>query len=431
MNKLNPSLSIDTLLPPFSAALERANSAILSRYPAILSHREPVHTMYGGGHLFRAGVAAKMGKIALSALEQYAPSPGELGAILGLTADLAATIYPRITEKLASEPIEDFRIDFEDGYGVRADEEEDGHARAAAKELAIGQKAGILPPFCGLRIKPLTNAHAKRAVRTLGLFLSTAVEEGGLPTNFVITLPKVTTPVQVETLAAILSSIEHQVGLEGDTIKIELMVETPQAIISPSGNVGLLALTNAAPTRCIAAHFGTYDYTASCDIVAEHQTMQHPACVFAKQVMQVAYAETGISLSDGATNEMPIGPHRAPKGATLTDKQRAENAEVVHHAWKAAYANNRASLVEGYYRGWDLHPAQLPIRYAAVYAFFLEGANAAAARLRQFKQREAQASLSGNMFDDAASARGLINLFARAENCGALTRREVEVLTAP
>jgi len=174
----------------------------------------------------------------------------------------------------------------------------------------------------------------------------------------------------------------------------------------------------------VAAHFGTYDYTAACSITAAHQHMLHPACDFAKHVMQVALAGTGIRVSDGATNIMPVGPHRAAPGGALSQAQRDENTRAVHRAWRLHAEHVRHSLVTGFYQGWDLHPAQLPTRYAAVYAFFLEGLDAASERLRNFVHKAAQATLAGGVFDDAATGQGLLNYFLRSMNCGAISEQE-------
>jgi len=180
----------------------------------------------------------------------------------------------------------------------------------------------------------------------------------------------------------------------------------------------------AGEGRVTGAHFGTYDYTASCNITAAHQSMTHPACDFAKHVMQVSLAATGVALSDGATNIMPVAPHRAAAGAALTEGQRRENRAAVHRAWRLHFDHVRHSLVHAYYQGWDLHPAQLPTRYAAVYSFFLEGLDAASRRLRSFTEKAAQATLLGDVFDDAATGQGLLNFFLRGLNCGAITPEE-------
>jgi hypothetical protein len=178
-------------------------------------------------------------------------------------------------------------------------------------------------------------------------------------------------------------------------------------VFAHDGTVALPRLVAEGNGRIVAAHFGTYDYTAACSITAAHQHMGHPVCDFAKHVMQVALAGTGVWLSDGATNVMPVG-----------------SRESVHRAWRLHAEHVRHSLVTGFYQGWDLHPAQLPSRYAAVYAFFLEGLDAASERLKNFVQKAAQATLVGDVFDDAATGQGLLNYFLRAMNCGAITEDE-------
>jgi hypothetical protein len=332
-----------------------------------------------------------------------------------------------VKEKLRREPVEDFRIDFEDGYGNRPDVEEDGHAESAAAEVAQGQVTGTLPPFIGIRIKPFNEELRTRSFRTLDIFVSTLAEktEGRLPNNFVITLPKITIAEQVATLANLLGRLEGQNGLAEGSLKFEMMIETTQSIINHRGEINLPLLLAAAEGRCVAAHFGTYDYTAGCNITAAHQHMLHPACDFAKNIMQVSFAGTGIWLSDGATNIMPVAPHRQVEGgAPLTAEQVDENRQVVHRAWKLHFDHVQHSLITGFYQGWDLHPAQLPTRYAAVYSFFLESLEAASERLKNFVEKAAKATLVGDVFDDAATGQGLLNYFLRAINCGAVTEDE-------
>jgi hypothetical protein len=203
-----------------------------------------------------------------------------------------------------------------------------------------------------------------------------------------------------------------------------MMIETPQSIFGADGGVmpaRLAAVGNQdGKGRCVAAHFGTYDYTALCDVTAAHQTMDHPVCDFARHVMQVSLAGSGVWLSDGATNVLPVAPYRPAE----TPEQEEENRRVVHDAWRLHYGHVRRSLEHAYYQGWDLHPAQLPTRYAAVYRFFLEGLEAAGERLRNFIDKAAQATLVGDVFDDAATGQGLLNYFLRAVGCGALTQEE-------
>lgn len=413
-----------------TATLKDANAEFVAAYPGESGKRQPVHCFYGGAHLFHAQAAQRLGELALRSLEEYAPDAKELSAALewNLTETLADTVYELLTEKLRREPVEDIHIDFEDGYGNRPDDEEDGHAAGVAREVAAGMKAGSLPPFIGIRIKPLNDELMSRSLRTLDLFLATLLSEtgGNLPAGFVITLPKVTVPEQPAALAAILGELEKAAGLPEGTLQLEIMIETVQSILNPLGQSNLPLFLKACAGRCVAAHFGTYDYTASCGITAAHQHMLHPACDFARSMMQVAYAGTGVRLSDGGTNIMPVPVHR---GANLTEKQRAENKTMVHRAWKLHFDHIQHSLANGFYQGWDLHPAQLPTRYAAVYAFYLQSLGEAAARLKNFIEKAAQATLVGEVFDDAATGQGLLNFFLRAMNCGAIGEAEAQQRT--
>lgn len=409
--------------------LRAANEEFAKHYPGETGRRQPVHTVYGGAHLFKSDTAVRLGSLARRSLEQFAPDAGSFAQALGLTGHvgtLAPVIYRRVTEKLQREPVEDFRIDFEDGYGSRPDAEEDGHAASAAAEVAEGRKNGTLPPFIGIRIKPFNEELRARSFRTLEIFVSTLVEKnnGQLPDNFVVTLPKITIPEQVAALVALLAHLEKQTGLAEGSLKFEMMIETTQSIINQRGQLNLPLLLGASGGRCVAAHFGTYDYTAGCNITAAHQHMLHPACDFAKHMMQVSFAGTGVWLSDGATNIMPVAPHRATDDHPLTPQQIEENRDTVHRAWRLHYSHIQHSLINAFYQGWDLHPAQLPTRYAAVYAFFLDSLDAASERLKNFVEKAAKATLVGDVFDDAATGQGLLNYFLRAINCGAITEDE-------
>jgi citrate lyase beta subunit len=182
------------------------------------------------------------------------------------------------------------------------------------------------------------------------------------------------------------------------------MIETPQAIFI------LPELLEAAQGKCVAAHFGAYDYTSSLGIAAGHQDLRHPACDFARSMMLASLAGSGVWLADGATNILPIPPE-------------------VHRGWQLHYANVRHALHNGFYQGWDLHPAQIPARLAAVYAFFLAGLDEASSRLRNFMDKAAQATRVGAIFDDAATGRGLLHYFQRAAHCGAIPESDVPGLT--
>ncbi len=406
-------------LREITARLKTSHEAIARHYPGEAASRQPVHTVYGGAHLFKSDTTKKLGDLALKALSQYAPNATVFAEAIGIDLAIAETVFARVQEKLKREAVEDFRIDFEDGYGIRADAEEDAHAAQAAQECAKGRDAGTLSPFIGVRIKSFSGELAGRALRTLDIFLSNL--GGKLPQNFVVTLPKITAPEQVGALIDAFEALEPKLGLPSGSLKMEPMIEVNQTILDIDGTSMLPKLLKAARGRMIAAHFGTYDYTAACNITAAYQAMRHPACDFAKHMMQVAYAGTGIFLSDGATTIMPVAPH---KGDKLSDDQKRENARAVHAAWRLHADDIRHSLTNGFYQGWDLHPAQLPSRYGAAYGFFHKGLPAASERLKNFVAKAAQATLQGDVFDDAATGQGLLNFFLRGVNCGALTEEE-------
>lgn len=419
------------LLAEAVAALREANLAFAKSHPGEGPGRQPVHTVYGGAQLFAADTVPKLGSIALRAMATYAPDAAALGRALNISDHPAlATLDRRVRDKLAREPIEDFRIDFEDGYGNRPDAEEDGHAAAVASELAKGMRDRTLSPFIGMRIKPLNEELRNRSVRTLDLVYTALAEAGGMPERWIVTIPKITILEQVEFTVAVLRQLERKLGLAAGTLEFEAMVETPQIVLDSSGRSLLPRLLDASDGRLRGAHFGTYDYTAGVNITAAYQRMQHPSCDFAKHCMQVAFAGTDVWLSDGSTTVMPVPVHREAKGGpALSKTQQAENAASVHAAWRLHFDDVRHSLAGGFYQGWDLHPAQLVTRYAALYSFFLDGIDAAGVRLKNFVGKAAQATLVGDVFDDAATGQGLLNFFLRGINSGAITEAEALGMT--
>jgi citrate lyase beta subunit len=450
MNFSIPDNEKETLL----SSLKIANLQFQQVYPGDKPDRQPVHTVYGGANLFKSDTCVKMGNIAIKNLLTYAPNFVVLADVLQLQgylnlpssekkieklvkeldrmnekkrkeepAWLPYSIYNKIIKKLKKEAVEDFRIDFEDGFGNRPDEEEDAVSVNAAVELAKGMKNKTISPFIGIRIKPFTEDLKTRGVRTLDIFLTTLLEKtkGKLPANFVVMLPKVTIPEQVITLVRLFEIIEKKNKLVPGELKMETMVEATQIIMDDEGRNPLMKIIRASEGRCIAAHFGTYDYTASCGITAKYQTMNHPVCDFAHHMTKVALGGTGIFLSDGATNVMPVAPNRGEK---LSKEKLKENTESVHHAWRVGYSHTMHSLVNGFYQGWDLNPAQLPMRYAATYNFFLSSYDDALFRLKTFVERAAVSTLTGDIFDDAATGQGLLNFFLKALNCGAITEEE-------
>jgi citrate lyase beta subunit len=346
--------------------LGEANLRFQQTYPGDRPDRQPVHTVYGGANLFKADTCVRMGEIALRNLQTYAPNFVELARVLQLAghehlptlekdihdltdyldklsaterrqepAWLAYTVYNKIVQKLKTEAVEDFRIDFEDGFGNRPDSEEDATAVQAAQEVAKGMEQSTLSPFIGIRIKPFTEDLKARGVRTLDIFLTTLLEAtgGALPPNFVVMLPKVTIPEQMTTMVRFFELLEKANNLAPGTLKMETMVEATQIVMDDEGRNPLMRIIRASEGRCIAAHFGTYDYTASAGITAKYQTMAHPVCDFAHHMTKVALGGTGIFLSDAHRS----APRRQPDVCAAARKpggraQRLAPGLSPHHA---------------------------------------------------------------------------------------------------
>ncbi|WP_237687414.1 DUF6986 family protein [Arthrobacter jiangjiafuii] len=384
------------------AALADTDRLLAAAYPGDAGTRQPVHTVYIPADRCLPGLPADWGTAGLSAVENHGGLPA-LATLLGLDADLAAAVVPLVDAKLRTEPIEDLRLDFEDGYGLRPDAEEDAHAVRAAAAVAGAVRTGTAPPFVGIRFKSFEAATRARGVRTLDLFLSGLLGSGPLPDGLVLTLPKVSTVDQVEAMAFTCGRLEEAHGLPPGRLRFEVQVETPQLILAANGTVPVAPLIHRGKGRVSGLHYGTYDYSDSLQIAAAHQSMEHPAADYAKAVMQVAAAGTGVRLSDGSTNILPLG-----------------TPGEVRSAWALHARLVRRSLERGFYQGWDLHPAQLPTRYLATYSFYREGFDAAAGRLRDYVQKR-----SGSVLDEPATARALARFVHRGLLCGALTGDEV------
>lgn len=410
-------------LQPLLTRLRDDDAAFSAAFPGDTTSRQPVHVVYGGAHLFKADTPARLGAMALQSLQANAAGCADFAAALGIVPTLAEPVYERIVAKLQQEPVEDYRLDFEDGYGYRSDAEEDADALLAARQLAAAIKQPLFPPFCGFRVKALSGHARGRSIRTLQLFLGALLDAtaGQLPSGFVVTLPKVSSPEQVAVFAELLAQYELRNELPAKSLHMEIMIETARAIFDNDGRCAVPDLVRAAGGRCRGAHLGAYDLTAECGITGNHQNISHPVCDFARHAMQISLAGRGIMLSDSVTSTMPVPIHRSKH---LTPAEEEENRAGVRHAWKVHFDDCCRSLRNGFYQGWDLHPAQIPTRYAAVYSFFLEGLPIASSRLHNFALKAARATTVGNAFDDAATGQGLLNFFLRGLACGAITESE-------
>ncbi len=383
-----------TLSDVLDARLAAADTALSAGYRGDSPHRQPVHTVYIAAPLFQADSGPRWGRAALAAIDEC----GELFNEVAGGEDLV----DKVRAKLAAEPIEDVRIDFEDGYGAPGDDVEDRDVDSAARNLALAIEIGAAPPSRGIRFKSLEAPTRRRGVRTLTLFLARFLEYGAPMDGFVVTLPKITSLEQVEAMTDLTSRLEESLGLSSHSLRFELQIETPQSILGPDGSALVARMIHASDRRVTALHYGTYDYSAFCGIPAAYQSMEHPVADHAKAVMQAAAAGTGVRLSDGSTNVLPVG-----------------GPDEVRLGWELHARLVRRSLERGYYQGWDLHPAQLPTRFAATYAFFIGGFREAAGRLRNYME-----DAGATVMDEPATARALADFLVRGVDCGALSLDE-------
>lgn len=392
-----------TLTDDALAAIERrladTDALLAADYPGDDGRRQPVHTVYLPADRFTPATPQEWGAQALAAAEA-AGGLDEVARTVGLTDPELPDLVRR---KLTEEPIEDLRLDFEDGYGDRGDEAEDADVAGAVEAVTTAVHEGTAPPFVGIRFKCMERPVRARGLRTLDLFVSGLAATGPLPEGLTITLPKVTTTGQVEAMVEVTRELEKALGLDERRLRFEVQVETPQVILGADGTAPVAALLHAADRRVTSLHYGTYDYSASLGIAAQYQSMEHPAADHAKNVMQLAVAGTGVHLSDGSTNILPIG-----------------EPEHVAEAWRLHARLVRRHLERGIYQGWDLHPAQLVTRYLATYAFYRDGFPAAALRLRNYVHR-----IDSAILDEPATARALASYIHRGVTCGAITAAEV------
>jgi citrate lyase beta subunit len=405
-----------TGVPPESAA-DRPESAPADRPESV--QRQPVHTVYVPADRAAADpdgrLAPTWGAAAWSAIDAHAPTPLALAGATGMRLDVVESVWPRLLDKLAHEPIEDLRIDLEDGYGSRPDDIEDRDAIESARALVAADSAGVAPPYLGYRIRSMEPATRHRGVRSLDLILGVLCGESGVPAGFVVTLPKVSAVAQVDAMAEACTRLETRYGLASGRLRFEVQVEMPQAVLGPDGVATVARIARAGDGRVVGLHFGTYDYTAALGIAGPWQSLEHPAADHAKAVMQLAVAGTGVRLADGSTNVLPVGDRTS-----------------VHAAWRFHTRLVRRALERGFYQGWDLHPGQLVSRYLATYGFFRTGAEPAKERLRAYLDGADSATL-----DEPATARALAEFVLRGVDCGAvtlaelgLTRSQLEELTS-
>jgi hypothetical protein len=374
-----------SVLDTVDSMLAASDAALLHDFPGPRLDRQPVHTVYVPADRCDVDVVPRWGAEARRLLDSL--SAADRAAVLPPGTDVD-DVWDRVRAKLEREPVEDLRVDVEDGYGTRPDSDEDADVVSAARAIAACVAAGMAPPYVGLRFRSIEASTRRRGLRSLDLFVSTLLDAGPLPTGFVLTLPKVTSVAQVEALAHVCAVLEETHGLAPGSLRFELQIEVPSAVLGADGTATLARLLRGGEGRVAAAY----------------QSLEHPVADHAKLVMQAAVAGTGVRISDGSTNVLPVGsPDEVCAAMAL-------HARLV-----------RRSLERGIWQGWDMHPGHLPTRYAATYAFFLESAAPSARRVRDYR-----ASRTAGVMDEPASVQALAAFLLRGIDCGALARAEVE-----
>ncbi len=380
---------IEELLAPVDADLGRW-------FPGDRAEPQPVHTVYVSAADVDVDTPRRWGTAALE-LESNA------SAVAELAGDEVREI---VRTRLAANPIEDLRIDLEDGYGWRGDEREDADARRTGQTLARwAADRPHAPRSAGVRAKGLGAYERARGIRTLELVLDGA---GGVPSGFVVTVPKLRDVRQVDAITVLCEEFERAHGLTEATVRVELQIEIPQAVLGPDGRATLAQAIHRGGRRIWGLHYGTYDYSAACGIVSAQQSLEHPVADHAKAVMQVAAAQTGVWISDGSTQVMPTG-----------EPEQVDAALRRHHRLVTR------SLERGFYQGWDMHPGHLVTRWLAVVGFYRSAMPAAASRLQAYFERR-----SGDVVDEPATAMSLALVIRRGLAAAAFTVDEV-TRTAP
>jgi hypothetical protein len=373
----------------------------VARYPGPMPGRQPVHTVYLAPQDFHAGVVGEWGVTAITSLEEYGPLPG-------FDSVVHTDLEQQVHDKLQAEPIEDLRIDFAHGagtagLGVRG-READRLVAAAARSVAesIGERTA--PLAIGIRIPSLVADTRYRAIRTLDVFLDTLLAGGSeptLPDGFRITVSNVVSVVQVAGLVEVCEVLEAHFALPTGRLTFEIEVASPQAVLGPDGASVAARMLHSAGGRCRSVVFAATRYAAALEIIRpedEALVTDH-----ARSVLQVACAGTGIHLSDGAVTGLPVG-----------------GMGEVRRAWTEHAGLVTRSLRRGFYQGVDRHPAQLPTRFAATFAFYSDGAATAATRLQHYLDGSAAGTMEG-----LPTAHALAGYLIRGLDCGAVTEETI------
>jgi citrate lyase beta subunit len=360
--------------------VDSAERYLRANYPGDRPDPQPVHTVYTSAACASPEVVNDWSATAVRILDTNRHVLSEL---------TDGCVVDRARSRLMDAPIMDLRFDFEDGY--RGDDEDGDIRRTGAALAVLGVKGGI-------RIPGLTSTDWRRSVHILETLFD---QWGSVPAQFVFTVPKFRALQQVTAAVKLCGALEQAHGLQANTVRFELQIESPQAVIAADGSATVARAVHESEGRCESLHYGTYDYSAACGISAPDQSLDHPVADHAKAVMLAAAAQTGTWVADGSTQIVPRG-----------------DADQVADALRLHFALVTRSLRRGYYQGWDMHPGHLVTRWLADFTFYRSALEVAVPRLSAYLGHS-------DDFDEPASAEALARVVLRGLDCGAYTEESV------
>ena len=315
-------MDLDGLTAEVDALLVDADEAFAKQYPGTGSERGPIQTLYVAAGDFHDEYVREAGREAEQLLLEHAE---EFLRVLG--GDDA--LMGRVLDKLATEPVEDLRIDFAEP--ARDDATEEARISEAALAWGVAAEAGALGPCGGIRVPGLGAPDRTRSIRTVGRFLDVL---GEIPEGFVVTVPSVTTIAEIEAMVRLADLIEKD--LDG-RLAFEVQLEGPQAVLGPQGSVLVSKMIHHAEGRLRSVHLVPDGFGG--ERLADH----------ALTLVRAATHGTGVRVADGSTLAVPP-------------------PESVVDGWQTHLDGVRHALVRGFVQGRDSHSSQLPTRYAATFA---------------------------------------------------------------
>ena len=235
MPRKSPSLSLGAAATRrLLAPVRRGGSGARARYPGDSLGRQPVHTVYGGAHLFTRRHRAEAGRARAARARRVRARRGERSPRRSARARAdAAASRRRLRARRATSSARAGRgLPHRLRGRLRQPPRRRGGRPRAAPPRARW-RAGCARARCrrssasASSRSPTSCARARAAhARPVPDRRCVARRGGSCPTNFVVTLPKVTMPEQVAALVELFERSSGALGLAPGALRIEIMVET-------------------------------------------------------------------------------------------------------------------------------------------------------------------------------------------------------------